>query len=84
MMAALIEERGSVHGEWGMQTRVAFNIKSAMNEYRTKRHTAGQMEAMDMIAVKLARICCGDNNHEDHWRDIAGYATLAANALEKK
>lgn len=32
--------------------------------------------ALEMIAVKTARLLCGDPDHSDHWRDIAGYAAL--------
>ena len=41
------------------------------------------MVALDMIFHKLARIGCGNNREIDHWRDIAGYATLVENELEK-
>lgn len=43
-----------------------------------------QEEALIMISVKMARILVGDCNHADHWRDIAGYATLVAERLEGK
>jgi hypothetical protein len=36
-----------------------------------------QLEALDMICSKLARIVCGDPNEPDHWHDIGGYAKLA-------
>ena len=36
-----------------------------------------------IILNKLARIL-GDPKHLDSWRDIAGYATLVVNYLEKK
>jgi hypothetical protein len=32
----------------------------------------------------LARIASGNPEHIDHWDDIAGYATLAANYLREK
>lgn len=41
-------------------------------------------EALEMIAHKIARICNGDPNYADNWVDIAGYATLVANRLEKE
>lgn len=40
-----------------------------------------QSESLDMIAHKIGRIIAGDPNVEDHWRDIAGYATLVADRL---
>jgi hypothetical protein len=33
-----------------------------------------------MIAVKLARILCGDPDFQDHWLDVIGYAKLAEKA----
>ena len=36
-----------------------------------------------MISHKIARIMNGDPNYADNWIDIAGYATLVANRLEK-
>lgn len=29
-----------------------------------------------MIALKIARILCGDPTFKDSWQDIAGYVTL--------
>lgn len=43
-----------------------------------------QREALHMICSKLARIRCGDINKIDSWHDIAGYATLVVQDLEKK
>jgi hypothetical protein len=43
-----------------------------------------QKEALEMIAHKIARILNGDPNYADNWIDIAGYATLVANRLEKE
>lgn len=38
--------------------------------------------ALEMIAMKIARIVSGDSNHIDNWKDIAGYALLVAQELE--
>ena len=35
---------------------------------------SAQIVALDEIAIKLARIVCGDPSYPDHWDDIAGYA----------
>jgi hypothetical protein len=43
-----------------------------------------QREALEMIAHKIARILNGDPNYSDNWIDVAGYATLVANRLEKE
>jgi hypothetical protein len=41
------------------------------------RLTDVQAESLEMIAVKLARILCGDPDFQDHWQDVIGYAKLA-------
>ncbi len=43
-----------------------------------------QREALDMNAHKVARILNGDPDYSDSWRDIAGYATLVADRLDKQ
>jgi len=45
--------------------------------------TDPQVTSLEMIALKVTRILQGDNNHVDSWRDIAGYAELAAIEIEK-
>lgn len=46
--------------------------------------TDAQREALFMILHKVARIVNGDFNYDDSWRDIAGYATLVTNLLDKE
>ena len=41
-----------------------------------------QLEALDMIAHKIARIINGDPDYADSWHDIAGYAKLVADRLD--
>lgn len=55
----------------------------ALSAKYTSMH-ADQMEALEMIAHKIARILNGDPDYEDSWRDIAGYATLVADRLTGK
>jgi UDP-N-acetylmuramoylalanine-D-glutamate ligase len=42
-----------------------------------------QIEALDQISGKIARILTGNSNHIDHWHDIAGYATLVELQLQR-
>lgn len=46
--------------------------------------TDAQREALFMILHKVARIVNGDFNYDDSWRDIAGYATLVTDLLDKE
>lgn len=40
--------------------------------------------SISLILLKLARIRCGEPTHIDSWRDIAGYAQLIVNRLERE
>lgn len=43
-----------------------------------------QREALEMIASKIGRMLSGDPNYIDNWHDIAGYATLIEQRLNKR
>jgi len=73
--AALLSERGKTHGDYSMVAKVSHEIKEAMH-WGPRELSDGQSEALDMIAMKIARIVCGNPNEPDHWDDIAGYARL--------
>lgn len=42
-----------------------------------------QQEALDMIMHKVGRIVNGDENYDDSWVDIAGYAQLVVDELRR-
>ena len=78
----LLREREKTHGDYSKSAAISQNMK------RTYRQGGSQlslemMESLDQICFKMARISCGDAFYIDHWRDIAGYATLVADLLEK-
>lgn len=57
----------------------AQRIKEAMGP---RAHmSAVQRESLDLIATKIARLCCGDPDNADSWLDIEGYAKLARDRL---
>ena len=73
----LVSTREKTHGNFLKTALVAGLIKAAFRHgpgYREATHV--QREALDMIAMKLARIVCGDISFKDHWEDIAGYIAL--------
>lgn len=75
-IGGLISDRESVHGRFEDSAPMMQSTKDlwrrAPNWGRLRPH---QREALDMIAHKVSRILFGNPNHDDHWRDIAGYAT---------
>ena len=74
---ALLIERKSTHGDWMIQSEIHDNIiKSLSISSNYDGISASKKMALHAIAMKMARIVCGDPNHKDHWLDIAGYAHL--------
>lgn len=76
---ALLTERGTTHGKFEDNARYGQMLRSQFRQSKGwENATHVQREALDMIACKLARIMSGQPDFEDHWRDLSGYATLAA------
>ena len=83
-VAALLDQRGKTHGLYADQAYCADRLRSVMSVTRNWRDmTPVTRDALLMIAVKISRICNGSYDEVDHWEDIAGYATLAAETFRK-
>lgn len=79
----ILAERGKKYGDFADVAEVYCEITKILHsqgEFASPAITA----ALDMIAMKLARIVCGNPEYVDNWDDIAGYATLAAKALRDR
>ena len=78
-----LKERGKTHGNYETQAILGQRIKRAM---RNGKNWFGlhddQIDALEMITVKVSRILTGNPNELDHLLDIVGYATLVANRLK--
>jgi hypothetical protein len=57
-------------------------MKNAIRMCNNSELEDDQIEALDMIASKIARIVNGNPDHVDSWVDIAGYAQLVADRLQ--
>lgn len=86
--AEVLAERGQRYGQFMGQARIAQSLHIVLEQ---GRELAGknrfsfapdELEAINMIVNKLARIVNGDPHYSDSWRDIAGYATLVADRLD--
>jgi hypothetical protein len=81
---AILEERGSEYGDFTEQAKISQALRDAasagQNFYRMEPF---QTEALSMILHKISRIVNGNTRNVDSWADIAGYATLVANRLQK-
>lgn len=83
----VLADRDTKYGKFCDVADLAQRLKTDINEairYRQQAVSADQVEALDMICSKIARIINGDPAYADSWVDIAGYATLVANRLEGK
>lgn len=77
-----LKERRKQHGDFNDHARITQGLKTALHAEKSWGTLADtQKEALEMIVHKIGRILAGDPDHEDHWRDIAGYATITADRL---
>lgn len=85
----VLKERGKRYGVFMGQAMIAQSIHIVLRQgmemagKNTFDFAPDELEAMHMIVNKIARIYNGDNHYSDSWRDIAGYATLVADRLDK-
>ena len=75
----VLEERQKTYGDFEKLAARKRLIRQAVGNMPT----AAMTEALSQICTKLARIS-HTPKHVDSWRDIAGYATLIVNILEKE
>lgn len=86
MIEQILEQRGKRYGEFKDHAVVSQSLKDLIKHelnMRDKELESDQMEALEMICHKIARIINGDADYADSWVDIAGYAKLVADRLEK-
>lgn len=77
--AELTSERKKTHGSFWMNACISQSLKKyARSRNGYDKLNDVQKEALDMIFLKISRILSGQNEHSDHWDDIAGYAHLAS------
>jgi len=82
----ILNEREKVSGNYGDVARmIQDTVRLWVNgpNWIKGKLTDPQVTSLEMIALKVTRILQGDNNHIDSWRDIAGYAELAAIEIEE-
>jgi hypothetical protein len=81
----ILAERGARYGAFQGNAEISQHLKATIRRYLDKREkhlTDDQLEALEMICHKLARIINGDPAYSDSWRDIGGFAVLVADRLD--
>jgi len=82
-----LKQRGERYGSFTGHAEVTQQLKTVLSVELMKRHKAlplDQQEALEMIFHKIGRIVNGDNNYDDSWVDISGYAQLIVTKLQGK
>lgn len=85
-VSSMLQERGARYGKFSQHAFItqAFKLQAADFTKQNKTVlTADMQEALDMIFHKIGRILNGDPTYADSWKDIAGYAQLVSDRLEK-
>jgi hypothetical protein len=76
--------RGTRYGSFDEHANITQRLKLNMKNTPNWGVLPNNMkESLEMIAHKIGRILNGDPTYDDSWVDIAGYATLVANDLQK-
>lgn len=79
---AVLEGRGKQYGDFMSDAAICQALKDVLHkEPGWNRLLADQKQALEMIMVKVARVLNGNPDYQDHWVDIAGYATLVTERL---
>jgi hypothetical protein len=84
-LQSTLHERGQRYGKFTAHAAVTQQYKRILTSQladREKTLPDDQQEALEMIFHKIGRIVNGDNNYDDSWKDIAGYAELVAKRLQ--
>lgn len=75
-------ERQTTHGPYDDTARISQLLKAVLHASPNwHKLTPAQMESLEMLCTKQARLLSGNPNDPDHWLDIAGYATLIVERL---
>lgn len=81
----ILTERGDRYGRFVDHAKISQEMKRLIYrqlDARSQDLDDDQLEALEMICHKVARIINGDPDYSDSWRDIAGYAALVADRLD--
>lgn len=77
-----LAERGARYGAFIDHAGICQALKRVMKGTDGwGRLNDAQMQALETIADKIARILNGDPNYGDNWHDIQGYAKLVEDTL---
>jgi len=83
----ILQDRGSNYGNYLQQAKISSSLSDLIDTHCRDRGTvldADMRDALRMICVKVSRVVNGNPRYSDNWADIAGYAKLVADRLERE
>ena len=87
-ISPFIADKEQVNGPFSRQANLSQRLKRLIPFYFCRDMPEEEAdiyeEALDMILHKVARVMAGNPQEVDHWQDIAGYATLVVEYLERE
>lgn len=79
----ILNQRESTYGEFENNARIHNNLMCCLMS-PSETIPSVQFSALMHITGKLARAVSGDIDYIDNWQDIAGYAQLVVDHLQKQ
>ena len=78
----LLADREAQYGSFSNLAEISQSLKTVITtSHGWLKLTDDQREALDLIAMKIARILNGNPNLIDNWDDVSGYAQLISRRL---
>lgn len=79
----ILAVRSNAHGDFNVSSKTQGHLMDALQRAPGwDRCNYAQRRAIHLIVEKLTRIVHGNPDEQDHWADIAGYATLGGKSIE--
>ena len=79
-----LKDRARTHGDYRYVSQMSQHLKNTLKSSSFYNDLEFYMvESLEMIQTKEARILAGDARQKEHRRDIAGYAMLVVNELDR-
>lgn len=81
---SILAERGSRYGRFDAHALVTQRLKQALTSGTNWDFLEPDAkEALEMIVHKIGRVLNGDPDYDDSWKDIAGYAQLIVDRINR-
>lgn len=78
-----LAEREKTYGDYEDVAKISQFLKQILWDGKQYHNLMSfQLESLDMICNKMARIVNGDPKYKDSWHDIEGYAKLVSDRLK--